>query len=513
MSHRPLVLAICDGWGENTDIFGNAIAAAATPRLDHLRERWPWTVVAASGEAVGLPAGQQGNSEVGHLTIGAGRVIFQDLSRINRAIDDGSFEANPVLCEAVDRVAQRGGRLHLVGLTSAGGVHSDQRHALAVARLAAGRGLHRIAAHVITDGRDTPPSSAQGFVADFAAGLAEAGAEGIASVSGRYWAMDRDRHWDRVERAWRVIAGAAVPERTAADAVEYIAAEHAAGTTDEFIAPCAIVTGDGSRRRIEDGDLVVLCNFRPDRARELTHALVDGAFEGFPRPDRPRGLEVVTFVEYERGLPVQVAFAKENVAETLTETVSRRGLAQFHVAETEKYAHVTYFINGGREEAFSGEERLLVPSLRVATYEATPEMSAEPITEAVLEHIGSGNEALIVLNFANPDMVGHTGDFDATVRAVEVVDACLGRIADAVLGVGGSLLVTADHGNAELKVDRTDDSPLTSHTTNPVPVILCGTEARTLRAGGGLADVAPTVLEVLGLPVPEVMTGRSLIER
>jgi len=513
VTRRPVVLAICDGWGENPDPFGNAIAAAATPQVDRLRERWPWTVVAASGEAVGLPPGQQGNSEVGHLTIGSGRVIFQDLSRINRAIADGSFDSNPVLHGAVDRARDSGQTLHLIGLVSTGGVHSDQRHALAMARLAQARGLDRVAVHVITDGRDEPPRSARALVGEFAAGLAAMGVGRIASISGRYYAMDRDRHWDRVERAWEVIAGAAEPERTAPDPLAYIESEYAAGTTDEFVAPCAIVAPGAPRSRVDDGDVVVFFNFRPDRARELTHALVDESFEGFERPHRPQGLAVVTFAEYEQGLPVTVAFPKENVAGTLTEVVSRNGLRQFHVAETEKYAHVTYFINGGREEPFEAEERLLVDSPRVPTYEATPGMSAGAITEAVLHHVAAGDDALIVLNFANPDMVGHTGDLQATTRAVEIVDHCLGRIADAVVERGGALLITADHGNAELKVDRRDNSALTAHTTSPVPVILCGAEARRLRGGGGLADVAPTVLELLGLPAPELMTGRSLVVR
>ncbi|GAC1569873.1 MAG: 2,3-bisphosphoglycerate-independent phosphoglycerate mutase [Candidatus Dormibacteria bacterium] len=512
MSRRPVVLAICDGWGQSDDPFGNAIAAAATPQLDRLLARWPSTVVAASGEAVGLPDGQQGNSEVGHLTIGAGRVIFQDLTRINRAIADGSFADNPVLRNAVDRARDGGHVLHLVGLVSTGGVHSDQRHALAVARLARARGLDRVAVHVITDGRDTPPTSAAGFVADFVAGLAEVGVGRIATVCGRYYAMDRDRHWERLERAWRLIAGAAEPEHSAADPLDHIEAGYSAGITDEFVEPCAIVGPAIPRARIEDGDVVVIFNFRPDRARELTHALVDDRFAGFERPDRPRGLDVVTFAEYEQGLPVEVAFPKQNVTDTLCEVVSRSGLRQFHVAETEKYAHVTYFINGGREQPYDAEERLLVDSPRVATYDQEPGMSAEPITTAVLDHVAAGDEALIVLNFANPDMVGHTGDFDATVRAVEVVDGCLGRIADAVVERGGVLLITADHGNAEMKIDRRDNSVLTAHTTNPVPVILCGSDATRLRRGGGLSDVAPTVLEVLGLAIPEAMTGVSLAE-
>jgi len=508
---RPVVLVVCDGWGENDDPFGNAIAAARTPCVDALRARWPSTSVEASGEAVGLPEGQQGNSEVGHLTIGAGRIIYQALTRINRAIRENTFEKNEVLCGAVDRARDSGRTLHVLGLVSPGGVHSRQDHALAFVRLARDRGLDRVVVHAITDGRDEPPTSAGVFVRQFEDGLRDIGTGRIATVIGRYHAMDRDSRWDRVERAWRVLAGADAPEHVAHDAVAYIEERYAAGETDEFIDPCAIVSSAGERVKIESGDVVVMFNFRPDRARQLAHALVDDEFDGFPRPSRPMGLDVVTFTEYERGLPVDVAFPKEDVTETLAEVVSAEGLRQFHVAETEKYAHVTYFINGGREAAYRGEERELVESPRVATYEGTPEMSAEPVTEAVLARLATTDDALIVVNFANPDMVGHTGDFAATVRAVEVVDGCLGRIVDASLAGGGAVVITADHGNAELKVDRRDNSVLTAHTTSAVPVIVCGADVAGLRSEGGLADVAPTVLEILGIAQPRAMTGASLV--
>ena len=507
---RPFVLIVCDGWGENTDDFGNAIAAAATPHVDALRERWPWTTVEASGAAVGLPRGQQGNSEVGHLTIGAGRVIFQDLPRISRAIEQGTFFENPALCTAVDRARDSGRALHCMGLVSPGGVHSHQRHGVALAELAARRGLDRVYVHAFTDGRDEPPTSAARFVAEFVEGLTAAGAGRIVSVSGRYYAMDRDKRWERTQRAYDVIAGAG--NGTARDAVEYIEASYTLGVTDEFIEPASIVAG-GERVHIEDGDSVVFFNFRPDRARQLSHALLDADFTGFARPRQIRDLCFVSFTEYEAGLGAVVAFPKEEVTQTLAEVVSDAGLHQFHVAETEKYAHVTYFINGGRETPFPGEERLLVPSPRVATYDATPAMSADAVADAVVQHVEGGDDALVVVNFANPDMVGHTGVFDATVDAVEVVDACIGRIAAATLGGGGALLMTADHGNAELKVDRRDGSRLTAHTTSPVPVLLCGTGVEALRSGGGLADVAPTVLTAMGLAVPVAMTGRDLAER
>ncbi len=505
---RPFVLAVIDGWGQSSDAFGNAIAAASTPAMDRLMSTWPWTAVAASGLAVGLPEGQQGNSEVGHLTIGAGRILYQPLTRINGAIADGSFFENAALCAAVDSALERGTSLHCLGLVSPGGVHSDQAHAVALAELARRRGLDRVFFHAFTDGRDEPPASAAGFLARFVADLDAAGCGRVVSVTGRYYAMDRDTRWDRTQRAYEQLVGDG--EDTAPDPVGYIEAQYARGVTDEFLPPVSIVPGEGSRVRIEDGDSVTFFNFRPDRARQLSHALVDPDFAGFQRSRVAGDLHFVTFTEYTRDLPADVAFPRQDVRHTLAEEVCAAGLHQFHVAETEKYAHVTYFINGGREEPFSGEERLLVPSPKVATYDATPAMSAEAITAAVVEHVERGADALIVLNFANPDMVGHTGDFNATVAAVEVVDGCIDRIERAVIAAGGGLLVTADHGNAEMKIDARDNSPLTAHTTSPVPVILCGTDATELRAGGGLEDVAPTVLAAMGVPIPEAMTGRSL---
>jgi 2,3-bisphosphoglycerate-independent phosphoglycerate mutase len=505
---RPFVLVILDGWGCNPDPYGNAIAAAHTPEIDALQRRWPHTQVDASGEAVGLPAGQQGNSEVGHLTIGAGRLIYQPLSRINRAIEDGSFYENAVLSDAVDRARDRGAALHCLGLISPGGVHSHQDHAVAVAELARRQGLDTLWFHAFLDGRDEPPTSAAAFVRTFLEGLRSVGVGAVASVSGRYYAMDRDRRWDRTQRAYEVIAGAG--DGTAADAVAYIETQYAADVTDEFVAPVSILH-EGGRVRIEDGDSIVFFNFRPDRARQLCHALVDPDFEGFSRSRLLRDVDLVTFTEYERDLDARVAFRREDVRHTLADEVSAVGLRQFHVAETEKYAHVTYFINGGRETAFDGEERLLVPSPRVATYDTVPKMSAAGVTDAVIARLEHGEDALLIANYANADMVGHTGDFGATVRAVECIDDCLGRLARAVDAARGGLLITADHGNAEYKIDRRDGSVLTAHTTSPVPVILCGDGDGPLRDGGGLRDVAPTVLDVMGLPVPPAMTGRSLL--
>ena len=506
---RPFVLVVLDGWGCNADPFGNAIAAARTPEIDALEARWPHTTVAASGEAVGLPPGQQGNSEVGHLTIGAGRLVYQPLSRINRAIDDGSFFENEALCAAVDRARDRGAALHCLGLISPGGVHSHQDHAVAMAELARRRGLQSLWFHAFLDGRDEPPTSAAGFVRQFVDDIARTGVGAIATVSGRYYAMDRDNRWDRTQRAYEVIAGSG--DGIAAGAVAYIEEQYARDVTDEFVNPVSILN-DGKRVRIEDGDSIVFFNFRPDRTRQLCHALVDVAFGGFTRSRVLRDVDLVTFTEYERDLDARVAFPREDIHHTLAEEVSAAGLRQFHVAETEKYAHVTYFINGGRETVFDGEERLLVPSPRVATYELAPEMSAAGVADAVIARVDAGADALVIANFANADMVGHTGDFDATVRAVECIDACIGRVARAVEMVHGGLLITADHGNAEYKIDRRDGSVLTAHTTSPVPVIVCGAGEGPLREGGGLRDVAPTVLHAMGLPVPDAMTGTSLLE-
>jgi 2,3-bisphosphoglycerate-independent phosphoglycerate mutase len=508
MPAHSVVLAILDGWGESADPFGNAIAAASTPAFDALRARWPVVAVEASGEAVGLPPGQMGNSEVGHLTIGAGRVVFQDLPKITRAIATGAFFENPVLVAAVDRARDNGGTLHVLGMVSPGGVHSHQDHGLAVAELARRRGLDRVAFHVFTDGRDEPPTSAFGFVEAFADGLRRIGVGRVASLSGRYYAMDRDKRWDRTRRAYDVLTGATTEE--VPDVLTRIRAQYQAGVNDEFFEPVAVVEPGTARQALGDGDTVVFFNFRPDRARQMSHAIVDEAFTGFERERRLHDVRLVSFTEYETGLTPWVAFPKDDVAQTLAEVVSDAGLTQFHVAETEKYAHVTYFLNGGREAPFPGEERVLIPSPRVATYDLAPEMSAVAITDAVIGRLRAGGDALIAVNYANADMVGHTGDFDATVTAVECIDRCMARLAEAVTAAGAVLVITADHGNAEAKIDPRDGSPLTAHTTNPVPVFMVNDGESPLRAGGGLADVAPTVLGALGLAVPAAMTGHDL---
>ena len=507
-SGRPLVLVIIDGWGYRTDPFGNAIAAAKKPNWDALWQRWPHTTLAAAGEPVGLPEGQQGNSEVGHLNLGAGRIVYQDLTRINLAIKDGTFAENPVLLKAMGS-AREGKALHLIGLVSPGGVHSSNQHLYALLDMARRLGLTRVFVHAFTDGRDEPPTSAAGYVQDLVDAIHRIGTGQIASISGRYYAMDRDKRWDRTERAYRTVVEATGP--TAPDPVAFVQQSYEAGITDEFIVPTRIVPpGQDPPPPMADGDSVIFFNFRPDRSRQLSHAILDEAWDHFERKHRPRLAHFVTFTEYEKGLPAEVAFPDEPLRGVLAEVVSRAGWRQFHTAETEKYAHVTYFLNGGREAPFSGEDRLLVPSPKVATYDLQPEMSAQPVTDVLLDRLGSGRYRFLVVNFANPDMVGHSGVFPATVRAVEVVDAMLGRIADAVLTGRGILAITADHGNAELKIDRATGAPLTAHTTSPVPLILAGARSVQGLRDGKLGDVAPTLLPLVGLEAPAEMTGDDL---
>jgi 2,3-bisphosphoglycerate-independent phosphoglycerate mutase len=511
MAKKPFVLIICDGWGEVPETAGNAIAAADTPNLDRLYKKWPHTTVAASGEAVGLPAGQQGNSEVGHLTIGAGRVIRQPLSRQHHAIDSGIFYENEVLIEAIEIAKQRGKALHIVGLVSPGGVHSHSNGALALVKLAKELGLTDVHVHAFTDGRDTPPMSSLAHIEEFEAELANIGAGRVASIAGRYYAMDRDNRWERIELAYDMLTGDDHPVIPAAK--HHINASYEKGETDEFLRPVSIAHKPQDRTRIEDGDVVVFFNFRPDRARQLSHALVDKEFTGFPRKRVVKDLHFVSFTEYDKDLGVPVAFPKEDVKNTLAEVISSHKLRQYHVAETEKYAHVTYFLNGGHEKAFEQEERNLIPSPKVATYDLKPEMSAPEVAKDVVGHIKKDKSDLIVVNFANADMVGHTGDFEATKKAVTTLDTCIGQVISATLEAGGCVLMTADHGNAEYKIDRESGEALTAHTTSPVPVLLCGLADVQLRANGGLSDVAPTILEIMDIPKPADMTGRSLLQQ
>jgi 2,3-bisphosphoglycerate-independent phosphoglycerate mutase len=484
----PLVaLVILDGWGCAPPGPGNAVSLARTPVFDDLWARYPHTTLTASGEAVGLPPGQMGNSEVGHLTIGAGRRLYQDLLRINRAIADGSFFENPALVAAVERARERGGNLHLLGLVSCGGVHSHLDHLRALLELARRRGMaERTFIHAFTDGRDVSPHAA---VED----LATLPAERIATICGRYYAMDRDTRWERTERAFAAIVAG---EGTAgSDPLAEVRRSYAKGVTDEFIEPVVL----RSRPRLRPGkDVAVFFNFRPDRARQLAQRLLEA------------GVDLTTMTRYREDLDCPVAFPEQDVSDTLPEVVARAGLRQLHVAETEKYAHVTYFLNGGREEAWPGETRILVPSPRdVGTYDRKPEMAADQVARRFAEEVGRGY-SFAVVNFANPDMVGHTGVIPAVVRAVETVDRCLGEVQAAVARAGGVSLVTADHGNAEQLLEEDGKSPHTAHTTSPVPLILAARGWR-LRQGGELADLAPTVLHLLGLSAPAAMTGRSLV--
>jgi 2,3-bisphosphoglycerate-independent phosphoglycerate mutase len=503
---RPIVLVVLDGFGIGRRPADDAIAQADMPVWRGLLERWPHSQLEASGAAVGLPDGQMGNSEVGHLNLGAGRPVLQDLPRIDAAIASGQFFRNRVLVDAVERA--QGYRLHLVGLLGPGGVHSVDRHAVAIARLAAVHGVTDVFVHGLLDGRDTPPRSADGFMPDFEARLVAAnpGAR-IATIGGRYFAMDRDKRWERVKRGYdAIVHGEGIASSSALAAVE---AGYARGENDEFIQPSVITGVDG---RVRDGDVVIHFNFRADRARQLIHALVDGPeFDAacFDRGRRPRDLHVVTMTEYESGLPVAVVFPPQTVP-SLASYFADLGWRQFHVAETEKYAHVTYFFNGGVEAPFPDEERVLVPSPKVATYDLDPQMSAAGVTDSLVEAITGNRYDFIVANFANPVMVGHSGVWDATVRALEFVDGCLGQIVGA-MPADGLLAITADHGNADEERDA-NGAPMTAHSLNPVPFVLVGRAAAGHQlADGVLADVAPTLLALAGLAPLEGMTGHSLL--
>jgi 2,3-bisphosphoglycerate-independent phosphoglycerate mutase len=516
---RPIVLVVLDGFGIGHIPDADAIAAAPMPRWRELVARWPHSVIQASEGAVGLPVGQMGNSEVGHLNLGAGRPVLQDLPRIDAAIADGSFYTRPALVDACTR-AVRTGTLHTVGLIGPGGVHANDRHLVALAELAARMGVPAVRVHAFLDGRDTAPSSALGFMADLEARLAEAHHNArLASVGGRYYAMDRDKRWERTERGYdAVVHGEGLRAASATAAIEEA---YARGETDEFVLPTVI---DGAHGELVAGDVIVHVNFRADRARQLVHALADAEFGGFDRMSpsgrlAPHPLHVTTMTAYESGLPVEVAFGPEE-ARSLAQAFSETGWTQFHVAETEKYAHVTYFFNGGREAAWPGEDRRLVPSPKVATYDLQPEMSAVGVTDALVQAISSAKYDFIVANFANPDMVGHTGHWEATVQSLATIDVCLGRVVDAMAAVeaadpsgpGAALLVTAAHGNADELRDA-DGNPVTAHSLNPVPLVAVGRalDGRTLR-DGVLADVAPTILELAGLPRWKGMTGTSRLD-
>ena len=503
MNKTPTTLIIMDGFGLTGGVTGNAVRAARTPRLDQFFQEFANTTLKASGLDVGLPDGQMGNSEVGHTNIGAGRVVFQDLPRITKSIADGDFFRNPAYTHAMDACKAKGTSLHLMGLLSDGGVHSHLDHLFALLKMAKEKGLEKVYIHAFLDGRDVSPTSGADFVARTVEACRATGVGKIATVMGRYYAMDRDKRWDRVEQAYdAMVYGESahfnpVPVAAVKDS-------YAAGITDEFVEP-VVCDAEGT---ISDNDSVIFFNFRPDRAREITRTLVDPAFDGFTRQYFP-----VTFVcntEYDATMPnVEVAFPRNTVRNGLGEYLSQMGMTQLRIAETEKYAHVTFFFNGGSETVFPGEDRVLVASPKVATYDLQPEMSAYEVCDKCVERIESGAYDVIILNFANCDMVGHTGVFDAAVKAVETVDECVGRVVDTTLKMGGIAMITADHGNAE-QMEEADGSPMTAHTTNPVPFILCGAGTE-LRSGGRLADIAPTILDVMGLACPEEMDGKTLI--
>ena len=507
MGVRPVALVILDGWGERAESDANAVALASTPVMDRLRATCPHTTLRADGAVVGLPPGQFGNSEVGHTNLGAGRIVMQELPRINEAIASGSIAQNVGLLAAIRAVRAAGGRFHLLGLVSPGGVHAHQDHAVALARLIATFGIP-VLVHVLTDGRDTPPRSAVEYVPTFEAALGDAGK--IATVGGRYFAMDRDHRWERVAEAWSAIVDADAPKVASASAA--IAAAYAAGHNDEFIPPVVVGDYDGLR----DGDGLLCFNFRSDRVRQIMDALTSEDFAGFPRRHVPALAAAVGMTSYSRELDLALTtlFLPTPMDDLLGETLSRQGLRQLRAAETEKYPHVTFFFDGGAEKELPGCRRILEPSPKVATYDLQPEMSASGLTDRVMAAIDADPPDFVLLNFANPDMVGHTGILAAAIRAVETIDSCLGRVIDAVERHGGVVLVTADHGNCELMVDPDTGAPHTAHTTNPVPLLLAGADERTgLREGGILADVAPTVLDLLGLAKPDLMTGRTLLVR
>ncbi|HVQ54810.1 MAG TPA: 2,3-bisphosphoglycerate-independent phosphoglycerate mutase [Thermoanaerobaculia bacterium] len=505
MKNGRVLLLICDGWGHAPPSEGNAIWRARTPIYDRWLAESPWTLLEASGEAVGLPAGLMGNSEVGHLTLGAGRMLPQDLLRIDLALRDGSFYENPALTAAVQHARRRGATLHIMGLLSDGGVHSHQRHLEGLLELARRAAVPRVRVHVFADGRDTPPRSALGYVAQLEASLARLGGK-IATVSGRYYAMDRDKRWDRVARAYQALVFSSGLH--AAGAKQAIEAAYERDENDEFIQP-TVITEDGEPLGpIADGDAVVFFNFRADRARQLTRALTETEFADFPRPKPPK-IHFVGFTEYKADFQLPAAFPPRALTHILANVWAERGITNLRLAETEKYAHVTYFFNGGVEEPHPGEERILVPSWKGATYDLHPEMSAAQITEEAVRALRDGSFGAHVVNFANADMVGHTGKLPETIEAVEILDRCFGILEAACREAGVLLMMTADHGNAEQMIDPVTGAPHTAHTSNPVPLILCGAKG-ALADGGGLADVAPTLLGVQGFDAPGEMTGRDL---
>ncbi|HEC00018.1 MAG TPA: 2,3-bisphosphoglycerate-independent phosphoglycerate mutase [Thiotrichales bacterium] len=507
---KPMALIILDGWGYREETEYNAIATANTPVWDRLWAEYPHTLIRTSGAAVGLPGDQMGNSEVGHLNLGAGRVVYQEFTRVSRSIKTGSFFTNRTLTDAVDLAKDNGKAVHILGLLSAGGVHSHECHIHAMAQLAVERGAPRVYLHAFLDGRDTPPRSAGESIQKMEEKFREFGGGRIASIIGRYYAMDRDHRWPRIQAAYDLITQGK-GEYQAPDAMTGLKMAYERGETDEFVKATAIVPPGEAPVRVEDGDVIIFMNYRSDRARQITRPFIEPDFDGFERAVVPKLGRFVSLTEYNAEFDIPVAFPPERLRNVFGEVISKLGMRQLRLAETEKYAHVTFFFNGGVEEPFEGEDRILVPSPMVATYDLKPEMSAEEVTDHLVAAIEGGEYDVIICNYANPDMVGHTGNFEAAVKAIEAIDRCLGRVYEALQKTGGEMLVTADHGNAEKMRDEETGQPHTAHTTNPVPFLYVGRPAEMAQTGS-LCDVAPTMLHLMGLEKPLEMTGVYLIE-
>ena len=509
MDRKPVMLMILDGFGINPNEKGNAVAIANTPNIDKLKKTWPTTIIHTSGLDVGLPEGQMGNSEVGHTNIGAGRIVYQDLTRITKSIQDGDFFSIKEFSDAIDNCKKNNSNLHIMGLLSDGGVHSHIRHLVALLEFAKRKDFENVYVHCFMDGRDTPPTSGEGYIAKLEEKMKEKGVGKIATIEGRFYAMDRDKRWNRVKEAYDAMVNGVGEEATSA--VGAIEASYQKEVFDEFVKPTVIRNGDSPVATIKDNDSVIFFNFRPDRAREITRTLVDKDFNEFET--KKMNLFFVCFTQYDETMPnVKIAFKPETLVNTFGEYISKKGLKQLRIAETEKYAHVTFFFNGGEEKEYEGEDRILDPSPKVETYDLKPEMSALEVTDKVVEAINSGKYDSIILNYANPDMVGHTGSLEAAVKAVETIDGCVGKVVEAIEKQNGVLIITADHGNAEQMIDYKTGEPQTAHTTNPVPLILVGLEGVKLKEGK-LADLAPTMLDIMGLEKPQEMTGESLIEK
>jgi 2,3-bisphosphoglycerate-independent phosphoglycerate mutase len=507
---KPVALIILDGWGYSEETESNAIENAATPVWDSLWHAQPHTLINTSGASVGLPGGQMGNSEVGHLNLGAGRVVYQEFTRVSRSIRTGSFFSNETLTEAVDQAVAEQKSIHILGLLSPGGVHSHEEHIHAMVKLAVERGAEHVYLHAFLDGRDTPPKSAEASIVAADAVFAELGKGRIASITGRYYAMDRDHRWERTEEAYDLLVEGKANYQSE-DARQALLDAYQRGESDEFVKTTAIVPQGKSPVTVGDGDVLFFLNYRADRARQLTSAFVDEEFEGFRRRLRPVLGGFVSLTRYHKRFEIPVAFPPEKLRNVFGETIAKQGLHQLRLAETEKYAHVTFFFNGGRERPFEGEERILVPSPKVATYDLKPEMSAKEVTDHLVEAIGGGKYDVIVCNYANSDMVGHTGKYEAAKQAIETLDHCLGRVLEAIQQAGGELLITADHGNSEQMEDHENHQPHTAHTTNPVPLVYVGRKGAELMEGGALCDIAPTLLKIMGLDQPDEMQGHALI--